>query len=415
MPAVDEQSLMPCTVLYARQPIVDRNKTLKGYEFLFRPADGSGCFPLDMDGNQATGTVLANVFIESGIEKACDGTKAYINFTEETLHGDFPFRPEHLVIEVLETVDVTDENIEALRHLYEQGYTLALDDYSQTDADHPFLPWVRIVKLDFPVYDDIALIRTVIQLKRRYPSLLLLAEKIETQSDYEQCMQAGIDLFQGYFLARPAPVHGKQLDMNHAGILKLLKVLNSPDVTTLEVTRIIERDPALSVQLLKLVNSAYYQRATDIVSIRQATLLLGLQRIRSLASLMALTRTSQTGTALPHMALTRAFLAFELAAQFDSDTQESAFMVGLFSYLDAFFSIPVEQLLEAIPLHDNIRSALLHHEGVLGLLLETSRLYEQDQWISIRWPTLAEYNITPEYVHKCFQQAHMAASQQRPL
>ncbi|MCM5705031.1 EAL and HDOD domain-containing protein [Larsenimonas salina] len=394
-------------ILYARQPIFDREGLLHGFEFLFRYADGQS-LACGTDAHQATCTVLLNAFLDTSIEHACDGTRAYINFTEETLKSELPFDTRHLVIEVLEGIPQTEVMVERLKYYKGLGHTLALDDYALKDANHAFVPLVDIIKVDFPAYDDdMALLRVVTALKRRNPRAKLLAEKVETQKDFELCRLAGFDLFQGYFLARPTLIEGRHrlVQGTAASSLELLALFQESDVHATEVARIIQQDPVLSVRLLKLVNSAHHQRSTEIASIKQAIILLGLERIRQLACLMALAQLN-VSSALPKLALTRAFFCQSLAAaHFAESISDSAFTVGLFSYLDAFFKTPLTHILDALPLHSDITRALTHHEGTLGLLLETTRYYENGQWSSIRWTTLLDHGITPDLIHSAYMQA----------
>ncbi|WFF42348.1 HDOD domain-containing protein [Salinicola endophyticus] len=391
------------SVLFARQPIFDGSREIVAFELLFRPTDG-GPMPLPFDGNRATSTVLLNAFTQGDLNTVGQGKHLYVNFTADTLAGDIPFDNTHLVVEILEDTPCTEAVCRRLIELRKAGYTLALDDFTEHDATHPFLPLVDIVKLEYPHYSNNELYWVIGLLRRHHPHLKLLAEKLETEAELEQCLDAGCDYFQGYFLARPQIVHGKPVTTARLTILKLITELNQPEVSTRDVATTIERDPALGVRLLRLVNTTLYQRAGQITSLHQAVTLIGTQRIRSLATLLALSELDDKPHSLRQLALARASLCRELTLD-DPLLSERAFIVGLFSYLEAFFDRPLKDLVAILPLHASINAALLQHEGPLGALLDTAIKLEHGDWNEIPWGRLRELGIQPTDVSAANQRA----------
>ncbi len=158
---------------------------------------------MPFDGNRATSTVLMNAFTQGELETVSEGKPLFINFTADMLSNDLPFDASRLVVEILEDTPVDDTIRDCLQQLRLRGFTLALDDYAEVNVDHPYLPLVDIVKLEYPYYCNETFKHIVEQLRRHYPHLKILAEKLETEDDLHCCQRAGCDLFQGYFLARP--------------------------------------------------------------------------------------------------------------------------------------------------------------------------------------------------------------------
>ncbi|WP_106419786.1 EAL and HDOD domain-containing protein [Salinicola tamaricis] len=381
------------SVLFARQPIFDSSREIVAFELLFRPTDG-GPMPLPFDGNRATSTVLLNAFTQGDLKTVGQGKQLYVNFTADTLAGEIPFDNVHMVVEILEDTPCTEAVCQRLIALKAEGFTLALDDYTEHDATHPFLPLVDVVKLEYPHYSNEEFYQIISLLRRHHPHLKLLAEKLETEAELEHCLAAGCDYFQGYFLARPQIVHGKPVTTARLTILKLITELNQPDISTRHVAATIERDPALGMRLLRLVNTTQYQRAGEIDSLHQAVTLIGTQRVRSLATLLALSELNDKPHSLRQLALTRASLCRELAIE-DPQLSERAFIVGLFSYLEAFFDRPLKDLVAILPLHASINAALLQQEGPLGALLDTAIKLEHGDWNDIPWTRLRDLGIRP--------------------
>ncbi|MEC9481780.1 MAG: HDOD domain-containing protein [Halomonas sp.] len=396
-------------VLFARQPIYDRHMVMAGCELLFRTCNTINALPGAFDGDEATRQVMLNAFTEDNIHNVCENTPAFINFTANTLKGDLPFSPADLVIEILETVIPNDDIVQAVCRSRKQGYRIALDDYTQSVAQHPLLPYADIVKLDYRAYSRQGFAEIAARLKQAYPDLTLLAEKVEDHHEFEHCLQSGCELFQGYFLAKPAIVEGQRMPQNRLSILQLLAKLNQPNIETHELAELIRQDPFLSLRLLKIANSSLFYRHRHIDSVHAAVSLLGQRRIRSLASLLALSKLDDKPHALQKLVLQRGYLCEALADNMPGGAM-SGFTVGLFSILDAFFDQSLARILNELPLHDSLRYAILEQRGPLGKVLETALYLERGEPEHIDWATLAAHGISSDTLNLAQQSAVTQAS-----
>ena len=113
----------------ARQPILNRELQLFGYELLFR--NGAENYFQPVDGNLATASLISDAVHIHNLEKLTDGCLSFINFPRNSLVQDlYTVLPSATtVVEVLESVHMDDELVEACRRVKRQGYLLALDDY----------------------------------------------------------------------------------------------------------------------------------------------------------------------------------------------------------------------------------------------------------------------------------------------
>jgi c-di-GMP-related signal transduction protein len=75
-------------VFVARQPIFDKNKHIYAYELLFR--NGTANHVPDIDGDEATTTLLANTFFTIGMDTLAGGKKLFINYTQNLLEKKIP-------------------------------------------------------------------------------------------------------------------------------------------------------------------------------------------------------------------------------------------------------------------------------------------------------------------------------------
>jgi c-di-GMP-related signal transduction protein len=214
-------------VFIGRQPIISRNKKIFGYELLFRNSMVSDA---DITNNiKATASVIVNALNNVGLKRLIGEKKGFINVDAEILEsGIFDLLPkENMVLEILETVELTSNIIELCRKLREEGYQLALDDFVYGEPISPVMSAANYVKIDLPMYNRESL-TDVVERLRSYP-VKLLAEKVETKEDFEFCYALGFDYFQGYFFAKPSVVTAKSLSPAQLVLIELSRSLSRED------------------------------------------------------------------------------------------------------------------------------------------------------------------------------------------
>ena len=397
-------------VLLARQPIYDVDKEIHAYELLFRDNEQNAANILcDLS---ATSNVLLNLFTDSDLEYVTGGAPAFVNFSGELLMERPIFDPHSIVIEILEHVKITPTFIKRVIELKRAGYTLALDDVVQAPHYKPLLPYIDIVKVDILGQSMAAIQDTVDYLKPF--NLKLLAEKVETHQEFEACKEMGFELFQGYFLAKPEIMHGQKLATNQIVVLGLVAELQDPSTDVKRISEIISQDPVISYKLLRLINSAAYRRANEIDSIKSAVALLGINRVRSWATLLALSKLDNKPDALQYVAIVRALTCEKLAQKIDPSLQTEYYTSGLLSCLDAFFDVPIEELVQQIPVKETMREALINRTGDQGLIISSILSFEQGRVDEIDWDGLTKLGLDPQLIndtyYECSAQAAEASS-----
>jgi EAL and modified HD-GYP domain-containing signal transduction protein len=379
------QSSMPSvecpgdTIQVARQAIFDRDLHVFGYELLYRDAGGDCGIT---DGNQASSITLLNAFMEIGLDRLTGPHKAFINLTRHFFVDmpPIPFDQDRVVLEVLEDVEVDDALLAGITGMARQGFALAMDDYSFQPHLAPVLPLVDYIKVEITA-------ECMPSLAQRLPMLRatgakLLAEKVETSEQFEQLRALGFDYFQGYFFARPSLVQSSRVGENAAMVMELLARLNDPNVQMAEVVRLVSQDPGLSFKVLRYVNSAASGLRNRIESIQHAVVLMGLERIRAYASLFAMAGLGSRPIEILNLGLLRANLCERLSRLCGKGLPEAAYTVGLLSVLDAMLSRPITELTAQLPLAEDIKRGLTHHEGSYGELLDGVMRLERNQWPS---------------------------------
>lgn len=366
-------------IFLGRQPILDRHQNIVAYELLFR-AGRTGSANV-LDDMHATAHVITRAFTEMGISTVLGQHKGFINVHGELLLSDMlELLPrDKVVIELLETIEVTPEIVERCRQLKAMGFTLALDDYTSEDPQFDALfDLVDVIKLDYPLVNKQRLPGIVAKLKHR--PVKLLAEKIDDHDQAALCQELGFDLFQGYYYARPVILTGKRADPSKLALLRLLGLVLG-DADTREIEQVFKHDPSLSYRLLQLVNSVALGLPQKIDSLRQAIVILGQRQLqRWLQLLLFVPSSGQTDNPLLQLAATRGKLMELLGArQAPQDThyQDRAFIAGILSLLDTLLGMPMTEIAEQINLAPDVRLALLERGGMLGELLALAEKTER--------------------------------------
>src|SRR5450631_941924 len=108
-------------IFIGRQPILDREQKLVAYELLFR--SGSNTAAGMVDDVSATANVISRAFVDFGIEAALGPHKGFINCDAKLLQSDMleALPADKIVLEVLETVEVTTEDVDRCTELKARG------------------------------------------------------------------------------------------------------------------------------------------------------------------------------------------------------------------------------------------------------------------------------------------------------
>jgi len=366
-------------ILMARQPIFDRELRVVAHELLYRSSTSLTAANV-FDGNQATCDVLINHFTSIFDRGNQRQVPVFINLTEDLISGNSlpALDNKQVVLEVLEDVEVTPEVINAVRHLASAGYRIALDDFEYSPAHDPLLHLAHIVKVDLTITRGDDLVTLVNQLQPF--KVALLAEKIETEEEFQTCVDLGFRLFQGYFLSRPQVIEGRKISDNELVLIELLAALDDPSTSPEHLEGIIARDPNLTLKLLRIVNSSRYALVQKVGSLAQAIVMIGFAEIKKWATLISLSSNSNKPSELTLQTLTTAYMCEMIAQRSNGINSSSAFLVGMLSTVHAMLGISKEELLERLPMSDDIVAALTDRSGVLGHVLFNTERYMIGEW-----------------------------------
>jgi EAL and modified HD-GYP domain-containing signal transduction protein len=364
-------------VLFARQAIVDRRGRVAGYELLYRGLrDEDGQIP---DAEHATCQVLVAAFGEVGLDMAVGGSTAFINVTERFLRevDPLPLHPGSTVLELLEDQRPNPALLDRLRALRTDGFRIALDDFSLTAETAPLLDVADFVKVDLRMHarpEAEALMRELAQ-----RGVTVVAEKVEDQDEHDWSRDAGATLFQGYFFCKPVELAGVELRSASLDRLRIIAGLTHPDAGLAEVEYAVSTDPALSLRLLRAINSAALSLPQRVSSIRQSVMLLGPRTVRQWALVLLLSGVGEQRGPLLTTALTRARTCEAIGLAKGAPDPDAWFSVGLLSVSDALAGAPLADVVAELPLCDEVAAALVQRTGGKGAALSAAIACERGE------------------------------------
>ena len=369
--------------LVTRQPIFDRFGRTYGYELLFRTD------PLDSvpggDPDRASLKVIDTAFFLPGLEPMTGGKRAFVNFTRDTLVEGYAtvIPAEAIVVKLLENVPPDAEVLDACRTLRKAGHRIALDHVVLGSWFDELAEVADIVTVDFSLCTGRERRQVVRDI--RPLGLKMLANKVETPEDSVQASEAGYDYFQGYFFSRPTVVAGKRVPVSKLNILQLLREIHRPETNVKQIEEILKREVALPLKLLTYINSAAFGFKRRIGSVAHALLILGEHGVRKWASVAAL---SDLGSDSPFelvvTSVVRARLCEILAEKVGlAPRAEDAFLMGLFSMIDALLDRPLTEAVNTLPVADDVKATLLGEVTTLRPVYGLALAYERGQWARV--------------------------------
>ncbi len=365
----------------ARQPIFDRDEKVFGYELLFRD-DMENTFH-GSDPDVASRSTLDSSLLV-GLDVLCDGRRAFMNCTRETLtSGLIALMPSHsTVVEILETVPVDSEVVHACQRLKEAGYLIALDDYVSDDPREPLAEMADILKVDLKLT---TLEQRAALVKKHGPwRCRMLAEKVENHAEFVAARDQGFVYFQGYFLRRPEMMTTHDVPANAINYLRMLQAVSGSDLDVPGLEKLIKTETSICYRLLRYMNSARFGFKSEIHSVRHALAILGDREVRRWVRLIATVGAGQDKTSdLVLCALVRARFG-ELLSPLARHGESDLFLLGLLSMLDVMLEMPMSEILEKIPLDSETKAVLRGAPSQLRPIYELMLAQESGEWEAAR-------------------------------
>ena len=354
----------------ARQAILNEDRAVFGYELFDRSVAG------DQHTAASDAQLLFNMLSSADTESLTGKKTLFLNCTHDSLAGGYLdlIAPERVVLEIpplpISQVQHIETRLAGLQDVQRRGFRMAFDYSVLTRSYETWLPLASFIKFDLSILKP-DVIASFVRLAKEKSRAQLVAEKVETSAQHQLLAGLGVKLFQGYWFAKPVIVAGQSVRPAQANILQLINLVRK-QASTEDIEEVLKRDPTLSFNLLRFINSAGFGARSEVTSFKHAVMLLGLNRLFKWAALLLTTsRAGDIAPAVGTTAVVRGRLMELLATELlPAEDRDNAFVVGVFSLLDTMLGISMAEAMATLTLPEAVTQALLRHSGSLAPLLD---------------------------------------------
>ena len=323
----------------ARQPIIDVDKHVFGYELLYRNSK-ENFFPKHVSSTEATQKLISSMQMDFDPKQISGGLSSFVNFPKDVILSDLILciEPSNIIIEILEDIIVDKEFAHRVFELKQMGYTFAVDDFTGEQDIDEIISCISIIKVDFLLTGQEEQTAIINKYKNH---ATLLAEKIETVEQYDLAIQLGFQLFQGYYFSKPTLIVQETCNVLKSSLVSLWRELAKDMLDYNRIADIINGDVGITYRLLKTINTIQYETAARITSVKQALVYMGNVNARKWLTLIMMQHIADRNEeATIKIAMSRAFWVENITQKI---CLENNTYLCHYAYLRSLFSVLPKQ------------------------------------------------------------------------
>jgi EAL and modified HD-GYP domain-containing signal transduction protein len=367
------------------QPVLFASRETFGYDLVDRGNDDKS----ESDDNTINLSGVNRTIDALGLEDIKNDLRFFISYSSGLLNPAVSktLPRDKFIVQISLPEIITKAETELYLDLRKNGYKIALVGLSETNNIKEVLTLADFCKFN----TEKTTIHEQVRIILANPKVRFIATGIDTPEDYIRAKNAGFSLYQGYFFSNSQPEapemnrRAKDISPMKMNYLRLLKLSSTTDYMDFdEISAIISSDVALTYKLLRILNSAAVG-LRNVSSVSMAVAYLGEENLKQWIAVLALRGIAEDQPMeLVRMSLIRARFGELLAPHFYiKQDPKKVFMVGLLSLLHIAFEMSKAELLEEIPVSEEIRKSLLTNEGIYSSLLRFYENYEYANWNDI--------------------------------
>jgi len=332
--------------------------------------------------NEAFSNPGLDVVEQIGIEPFTGDKLLFADISRMQLMTGLPLNmriePERLVCVIPSELASDAEAVSCVKKIRESGYQIAMDGFP-ANTGAPMIQYLSFIMLDcshpqFYYWFD--------QVYKRMRQLKTVICNIPDMESFAVLKKEHGAYFTGDFYSQPVTEGQQQLSPVKVNALHLLNQVNQEDFDLMDIVRIIERDPYLTISLLKFINSNAVGLKRQVESIKQAVAILGQKDVRHWSTVaLSVSLADDRPSEITKLSLVRAKFAENLATAFELGVfQSSLFMAGLFSLLDVMLEKPMAEAINEVAVDDRVKQVLLEKQGPFAPVMELIYAYERADW-----------------------------------
>lgn len=371
-----------CVVRQAIKEVGSQN--VIGYEILFQTSGED----LYNKTEYSAADAMIN-FLMQNSSKIFSDKPTFLTFTPALLFRNLPkmFEKEKLVIQIEDNLIVHPLALPMIKKYRMEGYLFAINDFQFSPKYFGMLEYANFIRIS--VRDkgqkEKSSIENVVKMAQAFGKKCI-ATGVDTRQDFEMARELKVEYMEGNYVAETLVTKANKVDYMQGNFFQLVIAISRDEPEIGELEEIISRDAGLTYALLKMVNSAYFALRKRTASVRQALVTMGIGQLREWIYILSLEEEKTSGGSgeVLKMSFLRAKFAQDLTVEINRPDfpvhKSEAYMMGMFSGLEYMVDATMEEILEEIPIKEDIKKALVYHEGEAGKLLLLILAYEKADW-----------------------------------
>jgi EAL and modified HD-GYP domain-containing signal transduction protein len=392
-------------LLVAPIPVFNRGKEVFGYSLSFQVGnallEGGKTYAFEND----VSTPFFDFVNEVGLEALTSNKPIFIPVTNVHLAlglENICAVDRTLVVLLMgSTIELSQINLDRVKRLREQGFKTAFTGRTDYEALEPFYQQTDYI---FNTGDTAAITVINARIRKTFARTKIIARGIDNEVSFNKAVLNGAEFLQGHFYKSITVSRDNRISPLKVNYISLLNQVNQDDFELDRFAGIVQRDTALAINFLKMVNTAV--KGGAIKSLRHAAAMLGQKEIKKWVTTAV---TSTLGTESPgevtRLSMIRARFCENLAPMFEMAIQkDNLFLMGLFSVLHIILETTVELAFQVVRVPDKVKMALLKNEGDFAQVYQFIQLYEEGEWMEVSRLALVN-NMKISDIYKAYDEA----------
>jgi len=387
-------------------PFFDSNMSVEAYRLISR--SGQKLLGMMDDYIKPTDAILSpglDLVKTLGVEPLAGDSPLFVEVNEYQLLMGVPLTlgilPEKLVCVISNKVKTDDAVIAKCKELKELGYGVAVAGFLDGHMKNPLFGFVDSILVDTRDYKTDKELIDAVKVLSKVKQIVLT--HIPDMDRFNKLGGIPNTLYSGGFYNQPITKGKTMISPVKINALTLLRQINEEDFDLSDIAGTIERDPSLSISLLRFINTVMPRK---INSIRNAVAILGQKEVKRWANAaLSIQLAEDRPSEITKLSLIRARFAENLATVFEMGMfAPSLFMTGLFSLLDVILEKPMEAAVKEVALDESVRAALVDKSGDYYKVLDFMYAYEHGNWDAVAIK-MVQSNLDLEDITTAFVEA----------
>ena len=265
-----------------------------------------------------------------------------------------------------------------------EGYKVAVNEFQFAPRYLALLDSIDYIKVNIQTTPDMAMhniVEVAHSMKKR-----CIVTNIETEADYRKALLMKVDGLEGPYVAEQMTTRVHSSAYLQSSFFRLMVAITRDEPDVDEIEQLISMDASLTYNLLKVANSAFFALRNRATTVHQAIMTLGLGQLKQWIYLLSASNAENEVDPGSEEFLKRSFMRANFCSELMNYaknmpiSKSEAYLMGMFSTLNYLIDAPLEDILAEVPVADEIKNALLNHEGRCGMLYDLLLSYEAADW-----------------------------------